>query len=310
MMEELAMSLTITPTGETLGASVQGANLSKPLGRDEMATVLRALGRHGVLRFPHQRISAEQLRDFSAGFGEIQYSVGGNFSEPGVPEVGILSNIRVNGKPIGFADAGQDWHTDMSYNQTKGFVNVLYALHVPRRDGQPLGGTLFANMHEAYKRLEPALRARLQDMTVTHDFNKYWDEARRVPGSTRPPLTPEQKAKRPPATHPVFLTHPLTGAKVLYCNPGYATRINQLNEAESDRVLQLLFAHQLRPEFQYTHVWSEGDVLIWDNIGTLHKAKADYQADEHRLMRRCQVMANKVFDPAFLGQYGFRQAAE
>ena len=123
---------------------------------------------------------------------------------------------------------------------------------------------------------------------------------RRRPGSTRPALTPEQRAKRPPAVHPVFMTHPITGRKVLYCNPGYVTRINELDEAESDRVLAHLFAHQLEPRFQYAHHWTENDVLMWDHIGTLHNAKPDYTPEEHRLIKRCQVMADRVFDPAFV----------
>jgi taurine dioxygenase len=100
--------------------------------------------------------------------------------------------------------------------------------------------------------------------------------------------------------HPVFLTHPITGKRVLYCNPGYAIRINELDEAESERVLETLFAHQLQPRYQYTHHWTENDVLVWDHIGTLHNAIPDYRPDEHRLMKRCQVMADRIFDPAFL----------
>ena len=120
---------------------------------------------------------------------------------------------------------------------------------------------------------------------------------RRRPGSQRPPLSEEQRRNRPPAVHPVFLTHPITGQTVLYCNPGYAIRINELDEAESDRVLARLFEHQLQPKYQYTHRWTEGDVLVWDHIGTLHNAIADYGPDEHRLMKRCQVMADRIFDP-------------
>jgi taurine dioxygenase len=123
---------------------------------------------------------------------------------------------------------------------------------------------------------------------------------RRDKGSTRPPMTDEQRRRRPPVTHPLFLTHPITGKKVLYCNPGYATRINGMAERESEELLAYLFAHQLKPQFRYTHTWTENDVLVWDHLGTIHRAIADYAADEIRLMRRCQVMATKVFDPEFL----------
>ena len=290
----------VTPSGNTLGATVTGIDLSQPLAPADFALIVRALGAHGVLCFPGQQLKSAQLRDFSARFGRIQRSVTGKLADPDVPEVGILSNIVENGQPIGLADAGQDWHTDMSYNATVGFLNVLYAVEVPQRDGKPLGNTLFANMHAAYDQLDEDLKQRLEGMTATHDFDKFWENMRKRPGSHRPPLTPEQRRIRPPSVHPVFLVHPITGRRVLYCNPGYAIRINELDEDESERVLARLFAHQLQDRFIHTHTWSVGDVLVWDHIGTLHNAVPDYGPHEHRLMKRCQVMADRVFEPDFL----------
>jgi taurine dioxygenase len=291
---------TIEATGQILGATVHGVDLTRPLSDDDFATILRALGQHGVLRFPDQRLDAVALRDFSQRFGQIQTSFNGKSQDPEVPEVGILSNVVENGEPIGLADAGQDWHTDMSYNETIGFLNVLYAVKVPRRNGQVLGGTAFVNTQAAHDDLPGDLKRRLEHMTASHDFNKFWEKMRRRPGSRRAPLSEEQRRKRPPATHPIFLTHPISGRQVLYCNPGYAIRINELDEAESDHVLEMLFQHQLQPKYQYVHRWTEGDVLVWDHIGTLHNAIADYGPDEHRLMKRCQVMADRIFDPEFL----------
>ena len=301
--------MRLTPTNATLGVAIEDIDLSQPLGRAEFGQILRALGEHGVLCFPRQTLDAVQLKAFSEHFGGLQASLTGTYCEPGMPEVMILSNIVENGEPLGLADAGQDWHTDMSYNDLIGFTNVLYGIKIPRRDGKSLGNTVFADMHAAYDDLDYSLKQLLAGMTATHDFNKFWEEMRRRPGSTRPPLTPEQRAKRLPAIHPVFMTHPITGRPVLYCNPGYATRINELDEAESDRVLAHLFARQLQPKYQYSHHWTEGDVLMWDHIGTLHNAIPDYGPDEHRLIKRCQVMADRVFDPAFVRE-GLLQAAE
>ena len=292
--------MEIIPSGEILGARVGGIDLSQPLCARDFAAILRALGDHGVLCFPHQRLESRHLRDFSQRFGDIQGSVSGRYADPQFPEVGILSNIVENGEPIGLSDAGQDWHTDMSYNRTIGFLNVLHAVKVPVRDGRTLGATMFADTRAAYDGLDPELKRRLEGMTATHDFNKFWENMRTRPGSIRPPLTPEQRAKRPPSVHPVFLTHPISGRKVLYCNPGYAVRINELDAAESERILERLFAHQLQPRYLCTHTWSVGDVLVWDHIGTLHNAIPDYAAHEHRLMKRCQVMATRIFDPGFL----------
>jgi taurine dioxygenase len=163
-----------------------------------------------------------------------------------------------------------------------------------------LGATCFVNTQAAWEGLPADLRQRLAGATATHDFNKFWENMRRRPGSLRGPLSEEQRRRRPPAVHPLFLTHPISGRRVLYCNPGYAIRINELDEAESDRMLEMLFAHQLQPKYQYTHTWTEGDVLVWDHIGTLHNALADYRPDEPRWMKRCQVMADRIFDPSFL----------
>ena len=293
--------MEIIPTGETLGATVAGVDLNKEIGERTFGDILRALGDHGVLRFPGQSLDPARQMAFSARFGSLEINVAGAFQEPGHPEIMILSNMtEPNGRPIGAKDAGQDWHTDMSYSETIAFANVLYALKVPRRDGRPLGGTEFASMHAAYDGLSDDLKTRLDGVTVLHDFNKFWDMMLKRPGTWRQPLTQEQRAKKPPVSHPIFLTHPITGRKVLYANPGYAIRINELPESESDAVLEFLFAHQLQEKYRYIHRWSEGDVLLWDDIGTLHNAHADYGPDEHRLIKRCQVMADRIFNPEFV----------
>jgi alpha-ketoglutarate-dependent taurine dioxygenase len=292
--------LSIEPTGAVLGATVRGLDVKRADER-ELAEILLALGRHGVLHFPDQQLDMGDLRRFSERFGEVQ----GPSSAPEVAKdiyahVGTLSNVKEGGKYIGLPDAGQDWHTDMSYRDVMGFVNVLYGIRIPRRNGAPLGGTEFSNMHAAYDALPDDIKTRLANATATHDFEKFWEHMRRHKGSTRPPMTAEQRRRRPPVVHPLFLDHPITARKVLYANPGYTVRINELSERDSDDMLQYLFDFQLKPRFRYTHTWTENDLLVWDHLGTIHRAIADYGPDEIRLMRRCQVMATKVFDQDFL----------
>jgi len=284
--------LEVIPSGKILGATVVGLNLAQPLHDADFAVVRNALGAHGVLRFPKQQLSARQLVDFSARFGKLEINVANSYQEPGLPEVMILSNIVENGKPTGLSDAGQSWHTDMSYSKTIAFANVLYGIKIPHRNGKTLGNTEFCSMHAAYDGLPDDLKQRLDGKTVLHDFNKFWEMMRREKGSTRPPLTEAQRQAKPPVSHPVFLTHPLTGRKVLYANPGYAVRINELPEQESDELLTFLFEHQTQPAFRYAHIWEEGDLMLWEDIGTIHNAVADYAPHEHRLIKRCQVMAS------------------
>jgi taurine dioxygenase len=290
--------MRIVPSGKVLGATVEGLDLARPLPEAEVEALIQALGRYGVLRFPRQRLTAREQKDFAARFGELEINVAGAYQEPGIPEVMILSNIVRDGKPIGLADAGQDWHTDMSYSRMIAFANVLYALEVPQRHGKPLGATEFSSMHAAYDGLAQSLKEKLEGMTVLHDFNKFWEMMRREKGSKRPPLSEAQRKAKPPVSHPIFLAHPITGRKVLYANPGYSVRINELPQKESDDMLALLFEHQLKPEYRYRHEWAQGDLLMWENFGTIHNAIADYGPDEHRLIKRCQVMATRFFQAA------------
>ena len=303
---------TVTPNNAVIGATIEGLDASGPIEEPVFARLLVELGRYGVLRFPNQNLTMDQLRIFSERFGDIQGSVAQSTrtqDNKETPEIGILSNIKEGGAYIGLPDAGQEWHTDMSYRDVMGFVNVLFGIQIPRRNGKPLGGTEFSNMHRAYEELPAEIKTKLATATATHDFNKFWEMMRREKGSNRPALTEEQRRRRPPSVHPVFLTHPITGKKTLYCNPGYAIRINELPEAESDEMLNFLFQHQLQPKFRWTHEWTENDLLVWDNLGTIHQAIADYRPDEIRLMRRCQVMATKIFEPEFLRPVRAVQAA-
>jgi len=286
--------MQLIPSGRVLGAKMEGLDLSRPLEDGAVDAIIEALGRHGVVCFPRQKLTARQHKDFAARFGELEINVAsGPYQEPGIPEVMTLSNIVKDGKPIGLSDAGQDWHTDMSYSKTIAFANVLYALEVPRRNGKTLGDTEFSSMHAAYDGLPDDLKKRLDGMTVLHDFNKFWEMMRREKGSKRAPLSEAQRKQKPPVAHPIFLEHPITRRKVLYANPGYSMRINELPQEESDEILEFLFVHQLKPEFRFRHQWSEGDVLMWENFGTIHNAIADYGPDEHRLVKRCQVMATR-----------------
>lgn len=288
--------MKVIPSGAALGATIDGLDLARPLDAEQLSGVVQALGKHGVVRFPRQTLTGRQLRDFSAQLGDLEINVASHaYQEPGVPEVMILSNIVENGKPIGLSDAGQGWHTDMSYSRMVAFANVLYGIKIPRRDGRALGATQFSNMHAAYDDLPADLKRKLEGKTVLHNFEKFWEMMRQEKGSKRPPLTEAQKKSKPPVSHPIFLTHPLTGKKVLYANPGYSVRINELPEKESDEMLEFLFEHQLKPKYLYSSHWEEGDVLVWEDIGTIHNAVADYGPHEHRFVKRCQVMANRYF---------------
>ena len=141
--------LQATPSGQGLGARVDNIDLSQPLSQEQYKTIEGLLGKHGVLWFSKQTLTSAQLKTFSSTFGTLEVNVANMYQDPNIPEVMILSNKKVDGKPLGLADAGQDWHTDMSYSKMIAFTNVLYGLEIPHRDGKPLGNTEFSNMRAA-----------------------------------------------------------------------------------------------------------------------------------------------------------------
>jgi taurine dioxygenase len=274
------------------GARIEAADLSIPLDSNTIRTILGALGTHGVLCFPEQDLAPSELAAFGACFGELEINVADAFQTPQCPEVMTLSNmVREDGRPLGLKDAGQGWHTDMSYSHDVALANVLHARQTPSRDGRSLGDTQFLNMHAAYDDLPEVVKTQLEGRTAIHDFDKFWEMMRARPGSTRPPLSPVQRRKKPPVSQPLFRLHPITGRRVLYCNPGYTMRIEDMAPADSDAMLNFLFEHQSQSKYLYAHHWTNRDILMWDNIGTTHNAVSDYEAHEHRLIHRVQVMA-------------------
>src|SRR5262245_19318181 len=142
--------MRIHSSGKTLGARIEGLDLAQPVSEGDFKQILRALGERGVLCFPKQRLETEQFARFGRMFGELEINVANQFHEPGFPEVMVLSNMTTDGKPIGLGDAGQGWHTDMSYSKVIALANVPYTTTVPGGDDWPLGDTEFRNIHAAY----------------------------------------------------------------------------------------------------------------------------------------------------------------
>jgi taurine dioxygenase len=284
--------MRIVPEPGVLGARVEEIDLAAGFGDEAARSILVALGERGVLCFPGQVLDAPGLAAFAARFGRLEINVANRFHAPGQPEVMILSNMVENGAPVGFADAGQGWHTDVSYSREIALATILHAKRVPVRDGIPRGNTEFLGMRHAYDDLPDEVKARIEGRSAVHDFAKFWDMMRARPNTDRLPLSEAQREKRPPVAQPIVRRHPVTGAKVLYCNPGYAVRIEGLDSGESDELLDYLFRHQAQRKYFYAHRWREGDVLMWDDIATTHNAVADYGADEPRFMYRVQVLAD------------------
>ncbi len=286
--------LTIEPTGKILGATVRGVNLSKPLDKTQVGTILHAIGQYGLLRFPKQHPTPAEQLAFGRNFGTPQEVKGGHIPEH--PEMSVLSNIVRDGKPIGLPDAGIVWHRDMTYQDTPGFANILYAVTVPTRDGTPLGDTQFVDSQAAYDDLPDDVKRRIAHAVGVHTGDYYISVIQKAfPDTVK---GHKQRHDKPAKRHPVVLTHPISGRKVLYLDHGHVEWLEGV-DGDSDEILAFLREHQLKDKYHYRYRWTEGDVVMWDNLRSLHKGSFDY-GDEPRMMVRCQLLSDKILDPAWI----------
>ena len=278
------------PVDAPIGAEIRGVDLSQDLDDTSFAAVEAAFNEYSVVWFRGQTISAEQQVAFSERFGEIEVNAFNKFALPGNPKVLIVSNIKENGKDIGYADAGSHWHTDMSYTATPPRMTMLYAIEVPEENGKPLGDTLFASATAAYDTLPGDTKAKLDGLKATHRF------AAKERGVKKPvELTAEQIAKNPDVIHPVARTHPITGRKALYVRAGECIGIPGMPDDEAIPLIKELSDRIIQPEFLYRHQWQIGDVLMWDNAAVQHWAPRDYEWPQRRRMHRTTVNGSVPF---------------
>lgn len=269
-----------------LGAQIVGLDLRRKLADGDVQAILDAWYEYQVIVFRDQQLAPQQLVDFTRQLGE-----------PGVPrmpsqavrdvipdlppEVMVVSNVRIDGKPLGLAHDGEMWfHSDMCYVEIPHTATMLYAVDLPSTGGN----TLFADMYAAYDNLRPDLRDRLEGMKAlqVHDYKRT-----ERPGDDLDLTTVGNYA------HPVFVTHPETGKKAIYVNRLMTARIEGLEKAESDRLLDDLFEVAEDPAIVYAHVWQPGDLVIWDNRCITH-ARTDFPENERRLLHRTTLVGSEA----------------
>jgi taurine dioxygenase len=273
--------MEIRPLSPQVGAEVIGIDISQPLPGDVFKTIDAAYNHYSVLVFRGQELTPEQQIAFSRLFGELEVSPRTQFALPGHPEILVLSNIIIDGKPIGNADAGRTWHTDMSYTKTPPRGSLLYAREIPIANGRALGDTVFASAAAAYDTLSPEMKRKLTGLRAIHraGAKKY------APGSKLADAVKDM----PDVEHPVIRTHAVTGRKAIYVREGECVGIRGMQNDESLPLIKELGELVTRPEFCYRHNWRVGDLLMWDNSMTQHLAMSDYQLPLRRLMHRVTV---------------------
>ena len=285
--------ITVRKLGNALGAEITGLDLAQPLAGDQFAEIENAFHDHSVIVFRDQHLTPEQQIAFSQCFGEIDINVRSRYTKPGYPEIFVVSNIIENGQPIGVTDAGRYWHTDHCYVEKPSRCSLLYAHEVPVQDGKALGDTEFASVTAAYDALPAEMASRLDGRRAINSYSYTYE--RKVNEFKRDTLATEGRTAPPDIAHPVVRTHPHTGRKCLFVNEGYTTRILDMPEDGSAKTLKFLFEHIVKPDFIYRHRWQPGDLLLWDNCATQHKAVFDYALPLRRRMERVTIRGGIPF---------------
>ena len=277
------MPVTIKPVTPAVGAEISGVDLAR-LNDAEYAQIEQAWNRHGALIFRGQMLTDDDLLAFSRRFGELDpppIQEHGRQSPEGYPDVYVVSNVLDDkGAPIGALGAGEAvWHTDMSYLQTPPDASMLYSLEVP-----PTGGdTWVLGMQAAWSTLPDGLKAKVRGRRIKHDgtYNSG--------GYLRKGVTPtDDPHKAPGAWHPAVIAHPSTGAPSLYLGRRRNSYVEGLSPAESDALLDALWAHIEREDLRYQHRWRVGDLLLWDNRSTMHR-RDPFDNATRRVMHRTQI---------------------
>jgi taurine dioxygenase len=275
-----------------LGADVTGIDLNEPLTPKQVEVVKDAWARHMVLRFRgQQHLGVEGLVSFSRNFGPLDRRPTASVEmsrayEDLPPEVTVISNVKVDGKPFGALGDGEAvWHTDMTYNERPPKGACLYSVKVP-----PTGGnTQFANMYLAYETLPADLNKRIQDLVCIHDAS------RNSAGELRLGFVDNTDPRKTVgAKHPLVSVHAVTGRKCLLLGRRRNAYVVGLAVDESEALLDRLWAHATQPELTWTQVWKVGDVMMWDNTCTMHR-RDSFDPQTHRLMYRTQIAGTVAF---------------
>ena len=276
------MSFEIRPLSDALGAEIVGLDLAAPVDRATAAALEEAWRDHIVLLFRAPDLTQEEQLRFAGAFGAIGTRPRPRGERPEDAAtvddaMMLISNIRVDGKPIGSLPDGEMYfHHDTIFKQVPNRGTALYAIEVPGEGGN----TRFANHYLAYDALPERIRKRVRGRTAYHLYDYVVYNSRQGKGANASTVDG--------CAHPVCITHPASGRRALYVDRLMTMRIDGLPEAESDRILDEMFDIAEREDFVYEHVWTPGDLLVWDNLCSSH-ARTDFPSGERRLLRRCQI---------------------
>jgi taurine dioxygenase len=279
-------SITAKRLTKHIAGEVSGVDLSKPLSHDAFAKIRELFIEHAVLVFHGQEMSNLQFLEFSKRFGRLDIHHLVEHTLPDHPEIRMVTNKKENGKYIGAYKAGYKWHTDQSFKDKPMLGTILLCDACPPEEGN----TEFASLAGAYETLTDEMKNKIETLTAVHDRN--YSYSKRYP--TRPPLTDDQLKQVPPVTHPMVRTHRESGKKGLYISLSCTRDIDGMTREEAHAFVQELNDHATQLEYVYSHHWSVGDLVIWDNRCLLHRA-LPFDESHLRFMRRTQIKEDGPF---------------
>lgn len=258
-----------------IGAEICNIDLTQTLPEQTTLELRQTLNEHGVIFFRNQKLTPEQYIAFARTFGELTVS---KFipAVPGYPEVAEIRKEADQSDNI-----GGDWHTDQADRPNPIMGTMLLAHELPKFGGD----TLFANLSAVFETLSDGLKRTLEGMRAVHSHDYLMAQSKAKAGDMN---IIKVASGGQEAVHPVVMTHPETGRKILYVNPGYTYRFDGWTREESQSLLSYLFQHAQQPEFACRFHWTEGSLAFWDNRQTWHYAVNDYHG-QRRLMHRIMV---------------------
>ena len=250
-----------------LGAQVRGVDLGAITG-EQARGILAAVHRHALVRFKGQNITVHQYVELGKKLGTIMPYPDERYRHPEHPGVFVSSNVK--GRTMGMARSGYFWHTDLSFKPKPQPLTVLYPQLLPQAKRE----TLFINMADVYDALPAALRSIVDGRTAKHDPAMRYKVGQADVDANLDLGELLERGRRmfPAPTHPLVITHPATGRRILYMNSGFTTSIDGLPHEDSQAALEELFAFIERPEHVQPHSWELGDIIAWDNRMLIHKA--------------------------------------
>lgn len=281
-----ASSLSVRELKPGFGAEIIDVDLAGATP-ETLAGVVDCFHLHGAIVLRGQSMDPAELVHFASQFGQPEGHTIKEFTLPEFPEIYVLSNRVVNGKPIGSHNDGVGWHTDYSYKQEPVMCTMLYAVEVPAEGAD----TLIADTCAAYDAMPVAQRERLDGMSVHHSYTHFMSTRQ----YQRRELTPQQKLENPDVWHPLVRTHPADGRRALWPSAGTVMGIEGMPDDEALKLLDDLIEHCTQPQFVYTHKWQKGDVLVWDNRCSLHTGTLFDDQKYIREMHRLWVRGDKPY---------------